>query len=710
VACPYRGLFPFREENAEFFFGRDRFLAGEDESKPGLIKVVHTQPLVPVIGASGSGKSSVIFAGLVPKLRLEGTWLIDTFRPQRQPFEQLASALVRLLKPNLDEFEQLRRESSLVIDMMDGGVTLSQIVSKILETNFGKRVLLIIDQFEEIYTPCPSNDQEKFINTREKFIKLLVDATNTENLTIVLTLRADFYGNVISYPVRYPQFSDMLQRFTPQLLGSMNQEELRSSIEKPLEKSGISLEAELTQRILDDLGQEPGNLPLLEFALFELWKRQDNGKLTHLAYGEIGGVKKAIANHAERTYNQLDPIKKKQAEYIFTQLVYPGRGTDGIRRVATRSEIGDKNWDLVNELANYKEHPTDYSARLLVTGWDKRKEEDTVEIVHEALIREWKDLQKWVDREYKFRTWQESLRFSIQTWEESKRDKSALIRGKLLVESEKWQRLKSININSLERNFIQKSRQRERLSQYKITALGIFSAGLLILAHRQFTENQFENKFYTIFIGGSDNPNDIPILQEALQKAHRQVENNNIDAAIERCKAILIATRSFKEKASQEKGYESRNDLKEIERIRESSEKFLASIIRDKYMSVLKEELGKGHFGTVREGAKLNQFENKFSGALKTTYAIIMSKPGLNVDKDPKDGRLSVNEALNIPCETLKQIEELWHKATGYRCRFYGENIMSASGCKELSTETLSLFLFNAEEGIENRVTSCKLN
>ncbi|MBF2028184.1 MAG: ATP-binding protein [Oscillatoriales cyanobacterium C42_A2020_001] len=256
--------------------------------------------MVAVIGPSGSGKSSVVFAGLIPQLRAEGNWLIDSFRPQNQPFYGLASALVRLLKPGLDEIQQIKRSAELGTDLMQGKLTLLQVTSNILERNFGKRMLLVVDQFEEIYTLC--SDEEQY-----QFIGILLDAINQDNLTLVLTLRADFYGYVLSNR----RLRDALQQFTPQLLSSMNREELQFVIEKPLERLSVSLEAKLIQRILDDVGREPGNLPLLEFALTRLWKKKQNRKLTHSTYDEIGGVKQALANHAEEIYSQLSETQQK---------------------------------------------------------------------------------------------------------------------------------------------------------------------------------------------------------------------------------------------------------------------------------------------------------------------------------------------------------------------------------------------------------------
>ena len=461
---PYQGLSAFGEEDADFFFGQEKFVNN-------LVEITHKQPLVAVVGPSGSGKSSVVYAGLVPKLRKEGNWLIESFRPGKEPFVQLASALVRQLEPAAGETQQLRETMGLAVDLRNGRITLQQVVSRILELNPGKRLLLVADQFEELYTLCQVKEEQ------ERFAEALLTAIAQSNITLVLTLRADFYGYVLSYrPLR-----DALQEFTPQLLSSMKREELQQAIELPAQKLEVELEAQLTQKILDDVGSEPGNLPLLEFALTRLWEKQINRELTHQAYEEIGGVKKAIANHAEQVYQQLSEIDKKQAQRIFVQLVRPGEGTEDTRRVATRAEVGEDNWNLVSYLAGYP-------ARLVVTG--RQEQKDTVEVVHEALIREWGTLREWINANRQFRTWQERLKVALREWKNNNHDSGALLRGVPLTVAEDWLRKRADEMTQEERDFIQfsvkerhKERQeRERRRRLQIIGLSGFSVIALGLA------------------------------------------------------------------------------------------------------------------------------------------------------------------------------------------------------------------------------------
>jgi WD40 repeat protein len=465
---PYQGLAAFGEEDADFFFGQEKFVNN-------LVEVTHKQPLVAVVGPSGSGKSSAVFAGLIPKLRKEGNWLIEIFRPGKEPFLPLASALVRQLEPEAGETQQLREAVGLAGDMQQGRITLQQVVSRIFERNPGKRLLLVADQFEELYTLCQVKEEQ------ERFVNELLRAIAQENITLVLTLRADFYGYVLSYrPLR-----DALQEYTPQLLSSMKREELQAAIELPAQKLEVQLEPRLTQRILDDVGEEPGNLPLLEFALTRLWEKQINRELTHQAYEEIGGVKKAIANHAEQVYQQLSETEKKQAQRIFVQLVRPGEGTEDTRRIATRAEVGEDNWNLVSYLAGYQ-------ARLVVTG--RQEPEDTVEVVHEALIREWGTLREWVNANRDFRTWQERLKVALREWKNNNHDSGALLRGVPLNVAAEWLRKRAGEMTQEERDFIEvsvrKQKRRRQFTTFGVSGAFIVVSSLAIFANWQWWQVQ----------------------------------------------------------------------------------------------------------------------------------------------------------------------------------------------------------------------------
>jgi WD40 repeat protein len=461
--CPYRGLFAFREEDARYFFGREKFTQQ-------LLEAVQNLPLVAVIGASGSGKSSVVFAGLIPKLRSQQNWLIDSFRPGDRPLRNLAAKLVPLLESNLSETDQLVEVNKLIKALQQGELMLKDAIERILEKNSDQRLLLVADQFEELYTLC-QDEQE-----RQVFLEQLLAAVNhTPNFTFVFTLRADFLG----YALSYRPFADALQNADVKI-GPMNRQEMQAAIEEPA-KGLLQIEVGLTERILKDVGNSSGNLALLEFALTQLWAKQSQRVLTNSAYEEIGGVEKALANYAEEAYKLLSDEDKQITQQVFIQLVRPGEGTEDTRRLASRVEVGENNWNLVKRLADM---------RLVVSGRDDITGEENIEMVHEALIREWTTLRQWMETDRRFRSWQERLRAAKRQWEDAGKDDGALLRGVLLAEAEDWQHKRLNELSSEERVFIQLSlalrdrEKNERERRRRRTTLGLTSGfvGAFILA------------------------------------------------------------------------------------------------------------------------------------------------------------------------------------------------------------------------------------
>lgn len=456
---PYRGLFAFREEDAHLFFGREDFIKM-------LVEAVEHQPLVAVIGSSGSGKSSVVFAGLVNHLRNAGNWQIVNFRPGSRPLFALATALVSQKETHLSRAERLRSIRNLAADLKDCENGLRDVVDDILCVDPNQRLLLIADQFEELYTLCRDTQE------RNVFLDRLLEAIyNCQNFSFVITLRADFLGQALSYR----PFADALQ-YADLKLGSMTHSELQDAVEKPAALLGVTIEQGLTERIVSAVSAEPGDLPLLEFALTQLWAKQQDARLTHAAYEEIGGVEAALAHFADEAYQQLNFEEQERAQRIFIQLVHPGEGTEDTRRIATRAEVGEENWDLVTRLAD---------ARLVVTGYDEKTGSETVEIVHEALIRRWGQLQQWMQQDRDFRYWQEQLRAAMRTWENSGCDEGGLLRGKPLFDAEDWYGKRFLELGAVERSFIRLSgelKERENKKQKRRRQLTIsgLSTGLVV--------------------------------------------------------------------------------------------------------------------------------------------------------------------------------------------------------------------------------------
>ncbi len=465
--CPYRGLLAFREQDAPFFFGRETFTER-------LVEAVHTRALpTVVVGPSGSGKSSVVFAGLLPRLRQADasrppgdSWAIAQLRPGSQPFHELANALLPLLEPQMTETDRLIEIPKAAKAFQQGELALRHMVERILQKNpETSRLLLIMDQFEELYTLSPNPA------TRQAFLDLLLQTipqspdhpVTPSPLHLILTLRADFLGQVLSYR----PFADALDQAQKLLLGPMTRDELQAAISRPAERQGVTFEDGLLARILDDVGDEPGNLPLLEFALTQLWERQEGGRLTHAAYEAVGKVEGALTLHADQVYKGLGETEREQARRVFVQLVRPGEGTEDTRRRATRAELGEADWTLVQRLAD---------ARLVVTDRDPAGQ-DVVEVAHEMLIRGWGRLRAWMDEDRDFRVWQEHLRAALRQWQTSGRDTGALLRSVPLAEAEKWLSERSGELSADERTFIETSQK----SQHKATLLRFGAIGTVIV-------------------------------------------------------------------------------------------------------------------------------------------------------------------------------------------------------------------------------------
>ena len=432
ILCPYRGLFHFGPNDADVFFGREKFIEE-------LYSATKTNNFIPVFGPSGSGKSSVVLAGLVPKLQKEGHWQFTHFRPGSDPFHAIALALVPLYTPNLDQTDQLAQARKMAGYLQDGSVLLLDVFAQIQQHHPNERVLLIADQFEEIYTLC--NDDK----IRCKFLDcLLVIATSTSlsssATVLVTTMRADFLGNALSYP----RFSDVLQ-LKLFVLGAMSLDELTQVIEEPVKKLGVTFADGLVKRILKDVENQPGNLPLLEFALTQLWNKRTDKQLTHKIYEEIGQVEVALARYADKTYDNLKEDEKKKVQRIFIQLVRPGEGSEDTRRIAIKAEFEEQSWSLVKQLAD---------ARLVVTSRNANDQE-TVEVVHETLIRNWGELREWMKNNRVFRAWQERVRVAKSQWETNK-DSGSLLRGAALVKAEEELKKRPEDL-IYEKNFIEQS-------------------------------------------------------------------------------------------------------------------------------------------------------------------------------------------------------------------------------------------------------------
>ena len=362
---PYKGLRAFEEADADDFFGREALAEH-------LVDRLATTRFLAVVGPSGSGKSSVVRAGLVPALRrgaLDGSerWRVVQMFPGAYPLEELEAALLRVA----DE-----PPSSLIEQLEEGERGLVRALKRILPDD-GTELVLVLDQLEEVFTLVENEEQRvHFLAVLERAV-----ADPKSRLRVVTTLRADFYDR----PLLYSGFAELLRDYVEALV-PLTPDEFERAIARPSERAGAAFEPGLLAEMMADVANEPGALPLLQYALTELYERREGAVLTREAYNAIGGVSGALAGRAEEIYAELTDAAQEATRQLFLRLVTLGEGSEDTRRRVDRTELDAMEVDQGALAAVIDAFG---SSRLLSFDRDPRSGTPTVEVAHEALLGVW---------------------------------------------------------------------------------------------------------------------------------------------------------------------------------------------------------------------------------------------------------------------------------------------------------------------------------
>jgi WD40 repeat protein/uncharacterized caspase-like protein len=507
--CPYMGLQAFTEDNAQYFYGRDALVQK-------LVNQIAHHNILAIVGASGSGKSSVVQAGLFRQLRQgkqvpnSNRWLLRCFRPGSNPFQALARCLVE--EGTLQEKAQQELQlEGLLYQGVEGFVPW-------LRTRPEPMVLLAIDQFEELFTLASETDRYKFIALLLKIIEYCGD-----RFSLILTIRADF---VASY-LEIPELAQILQQNSVLVPPYLTDADYRHAIVKPAKQVGLKVEPSLVEVLLQELDGATGDLPLLQFVLQKLWENRKDGNLTLAAYQKLGGIKGALEQQAEELYNSLDEEARECARWIFLNLTKIGEGTEDTRRRVTKSDlivtkypvalvektlqkltaakliVTNLDSDVVTATSRSGNNPADDDELLQ----EAMRQEATVEVIHEILIRHWTTLRWWLEENRSRLQLQRQIEQAAILWQKKNKQSDFLLKGVRLVEAEDIYIKYNDELTNTAQDFLaacieerlkEEKEVKKRLRRTQITAmtlgiLGIAATTLGGLAYRQKLITQIEN-------------------------------------------------------------------------------------------------------------------------------------------------------------------------------------------------------------------------
>ncbi|HEV7559062.1 MAG TPA: protein kinase, partial [Kofleriaceae bacterium] len=534
---PYAGLSSFQENDAGKFFGRNREIAA-------MVTRIRDRPLMAVVGSSGVGKSSFVRAGLVPALKRSGEqWETLVIRPGRSPIESLASVIAPMVATAVNLADEMEEQRKLVETLRREPGHLGHVLRGRARRD-GRRLLLFVDQFEELYTQVHDPAE------RAAFTACLnaVADDATSPLRVVLSIRSDFLDRV----AEDQQFlNELMQGLF--FLGPPNREGLRDAIIEPAQMAGFRFEHPATvEDMLDHLSTTPGALPLLQFAAAKLWENRDRARrlLTHQSYQSMGGVGGALASHADRVIADIGASKQGLARSLLLRLVTPER----TRAIVPMAELRELSRE-VGEVQTLVDQMVD--ARLLVSQTVDGGKGSTVEIVHESLVHGWPTLRRWLDENQDDAQLVDQLRTAARQWQAKGRDTGLLWRGDTADEAKKFRKRYKGPLSDVEHAFLEEvvtfelavQRRRRTMVIGGFVALSIIVVATMVL-------------LVIIQKRGAEARHNLLAAEEAeqLAKANQtEAEKQKADADVARAEAVKqlgIAHQKEKERDAAEKAKE----------------------------------------------------------------------------------------------------------------------------------------------------------
>ncbi len=704
VESPYQGLDFFDRDHQDYFFGRDQFLTG-------LVNELEKTNLVLLLGASGSGKSSVVRAGLIPWLTKQRDIKLVTFvfTPNQDPFESLYASLLT----------QNYRQSEVQIIRSGKADSLVQLFHSLKQPT--SDWFIFIDQFEELL-PTVQNQRHK------EFMAGLVEVsrTNLAGIKIMMAMRADFLDRLSPYP----EFIKLTDRHRP-MLAEMQQDELRLAIEQPAAHHGVIFEQGLVEEIIKDVQGQAGYLPLLQYALDLLWKtEQQTGKLQQdrtlkiATYRALGGIRGALQQRVDQIYTTLSSPEQAATQSIFLKLVGIG-GDEGsetdwkpIRRRAHRGEFSDpQEQRVLSQLIDEK---------LVVSDRQPHTQQSTIELAHEVLLSSWAMLNHWIRDNRQAIALRNRLNDDVVRWQ-AKKAEDELWSGSKLEQALELRKDTNFNqvlggFNAAANQFINASLGKRDRQRRRLTAAAIAFPTLIAVAAVTFGWQQQQSKQAVagVFLAGNR-----PELIAALPRFHQEAQGIKARAAQSNHEPDIARALSYYRRLRQTsvgllslKTQLSPQETTIIQGIAQQSEMALADLITRYRMPQLQQALDRGDFGERLSNTQLIDLDQQYTGALQMTYQILMGEFGAGADFN-RDGHLSSTDELQqLPCKTLLELDRQWRAATQRvtkgACGWFGRDssVFGDPGCAAIAKfdgKTLAYWVFDTDYdyGLE-RLNACQ--